>query len=180
MSSSANSTGGFPTSAPTTPLPSGTNLSSALGIPHSTKYQAGGIKVQIPSLVVAPPMANLTAQEMRDEAMDLRLRANMDFEKVMDTAGEAVVTKEGIRKFLHAWDIYSKNTGIVKSIFNDSVRNHWPYSQKSTKTPHLQQRIAHCFECFLTANTATTKLYQSKSLTRFVRLKCHVKISQWP
>jgi len=27
------------------------------------------------------------------------------------------VTKHGIIKFLHAWDIYSKNTGIAKSIF---------------------------------------------------------------
>ena len=65
--------------------------------------------MQIQNLVATSPLPTLTAQEMRDEAMDLRLRANMDFEKVMDTAGEAIVTKNGI-KFLHACD-------IVKSIF---------------------------------------------------------------
>ena len=48
-------------------------------------------------------MATLTVQEMRDEAMDLRLRANMDFEKAMDLFGDAEVTKVGIRKFLRAW-----------------------------------------------------------------------------
>ena len=41
----------------------------------------------------------------------------MDFENVMDAFGEAKVTEDGIRKFLHAWDIYSKNVGIVKTIF---------------------------------------------------------------
>lgn len=51
--------------------------------------------MQLQSLVVAaPPMANLPAQEMRDEAMDLRHRANMDFEKVMDLFGEALVIKK--------------------------------------------------------------------------------------
>jgi len=88
-----------------------------LGSNSSKWYGAGGIKVQIQNLAAAPPTTALTAQEVREEAMDLRLRANMDFEKKMDEAGEAEVTKKGIVKFLHAWDIYSKNTGIVKDIF---------------------------------------------------------------
>ena len=88
-----------------TQIPTGTNLLSALGSPSSAKYGAGGIRVQIHSLNAAPPTPALTAQEVRDEAMDLRLRSNMDFEKKMDEAGEAKVTKEGIVKFLHAWDI---------------------------------------------------------------------------
>ena len=67
------------------------------------QIQAGGIKVQLQCLAVASPMATLTVQEMRDEAMDLRLRANMDFEKAMDLFGDAEVTKVGIRKFLRAW-----------------------------------------------------------------------------
>ena len=99
-----------------TPMATGTNLLSALAS-TSSKYGAGGIRAQIQTPAAAPPTLALTAQEVRDEAMDLRLRANMDFEKKMDEAGEAKVTKEGIVKFLHAWDIYSKNTGIVKNIF---------------------------------------------------------------
>ena len=57
--------------------------------------------MQIQNFVATSPLPALTAQEMRDEAMDLRLRANQDFEKVMDLFGEATVIKEGIRKFLH-------------------------------------------------------------------------------
>jgi len=119
FSSSSNNprTGGSSMSTPSnTPLVTGTNLMSALGS-QSSKYGAGGIKVQIQNPVAALPTPALTAQEVRDEAMDLRLRANMDFEKVMDAFGEAKVTEDGIRKFLHAWDIYSKNVGIVKTIF---------------------------------------------------------------
>jgi hypothetical protein len=104
------------TTPTTTPAPTGTNLSSAMG-GSSKKYQAGGIRMQIQNLVTASPTQNLTAQEIRDEAMDLRLRANQDFEKVMDVYGYAKVTKEGVREFLQAWDIYSRNVGIVKTIF---------------------------------------------------------------
>ena len=99
-----------------TPITTGTNFLSALGS-NSSKYGPGGIRAQIQTPAAALPTPALTAQEVREEAMDLRLRANMDFEKKMDEAGEAKVTKEGIVKFLHAWDIYSKNTGIVKNNF---------------------------------------------------------------
>ena len=118
-SSSSNNTSSGVSSMATpsnTPMATGTNLLSALAS-TSSKYGAGGIRAQIQTPAAAPPTLALTAQEVRDEAMDLRLRANMDFEKKMDEAGEAKVTKEGIVKFLHAWDIYSKNTGIVKNIF---------------------------------------------------------------
>ena len=60
-----------------------------------------GIRVQIHSLVTAwsqhlQRRISLAAQEIRDEAMDLRLRANQDFEKVMvDTFGYAKVSHEG-------------------------------------------------------------------------------------
>jgi hypothetical protein len=101
------------TTPPNTHIVTGTNLMSALGS-NSSKYGAGGIKVQIQNLAAAPPTPALTAQEVREEAIDLRPRANMDFEKKMDEAGEAEVTKKGIVKFLHAWDIYSKNTGIKR------------------------------------------------------------------
>ena len=100
----------------TNPALNGTNLLSALG--GSSKYQAGGIRVQIQNLVAASPTQNLTAQEIRDEAMDLRLRANQDFKKVMDTFGYAKVTKEGVRNFLQARDIYSRNVGIVKTVWS--------------------------------------------------------------
>jgi hypothetical protein len=98
------------------PITTGTNLLSALGS-TSSKYGAGGIRMQIQNPAAAPPTLALTAQEVRDEAMDLRLRANQDFEKVMDVYGYAKVTKEGVREFLRAWDIYSGNVGIVKTIF---------------------------------------------------------------
>ena len=117
VSSSANSTGGSTSTLSSTSIPSRTNLSSALGISHSSRYQAGGIKWQTQNPVEPSPTSTLTAQELRNEAMDLRHRANQDYEKVMDTFGEARVTTEGIRNFLHAWDIYSKNVGIVKTIF---------------------------------------------------------------
>ena len=90
-SSSSHKSGGGVSSMATpsnTQIPTGTNLLSALGgSPSSAKYGPGGIRVQTHSLHAAPPTPALTAQEVRDEAMDLRLRANMDFEKKMDEDG---------------------------------------------------------------------------------------------
>ena len=80
-SSSSHKSGGVSSMATPSnaPITTGTNLLSALGS-TSSKYGAGGIRVQIQTSAAAPPTPALTAQEVRDEAMDLRLRANMDFE----------------------------------------------------------------------------------------------------